>query len=140
VWAQLTGASDATLIAVLSDVDPQRQSTQLTAGFLLASQRAVDPKLSTYAGRVMIRPWHPFTKASQQPVTPDKPTLYEIEIYPTSNVFKAGHRIRVTIATANTPATASPVPDLLNETAGQLRILRGPQHDSYVQLPLIRAR
>jgi putative CocE/NonD family hydrolase len=137
VWAQLTGASDATLVAVLSDVNPQGKSTQLTAGFLLASQRAVDRNLSTYAHGVMIRPWHPFTQASQRPVTPGKPVPCEIEIYPTSNVFKAGHRLRLTIATANTPTTATPAPDLLNEAGGELRILHGPTYDSYVQLPVI---
>jgi putative CocE/NonD family hydrolase len=137
VWAELSGASDATLVGVLSDVNPQGQSTQLTAGFLQASQRAVDPKLSTYADGVMNRPWHPFTRASQEPVTPNEPTLYEIEVYPTSNVFKAGDRIRLTIGTANTPSTATPVTDLQNQAGGQLRILRGPTHGSYVQLPAI---
>jgi putative CocE/NonD family hydrolase len=139
VWAKLNGASDATMIAVLSDVNPQGQSNQLTAGYLLASQRKVDRKLSTYAHGVMIRPWHPFTQAAQQPVTPNKPQLYQIEIYPTSNVFKAGDRIRLTIGTANTPGTAAPAPDLANELGGQLQVLRGPTYDSYVQLPVIPA-
>ena len=137
IWAELNGATDATLIATLSDVNRQGQSDQLTAGYLLASQRAVNPRLSTYAHGVMIRPWHPFTRASQRPVTPNDPELYQIEIYPTSNVFRTGDRIRLTIATANTPGTATPLPDLLNETGGQLRVLRGPTYDSYVQLPVI---
>ena len=139
IWAELSGASDATLIGVLSDVNPQGQSNQLTAGYLLASQREVDPTLSTYSHGVMIRPWHPFTKASQSPVPPNDPELYQIEIYPTSNVFKAGDRIRLTIATANTPGTVTPVPDLLNQAGGQLRVLRGPTYDSYLQLPVIPA-
>ena len=139
VWAELSGATDATLIAVLSDVNPQGQSNQLTAGYLLASQRAVDTRLSTHARGVMIRPWHPFTQASQKPVPPNQPELYRIEIYPTSNVFKAGDRIRLTIGTADTPATLAPVPDLLNEAGGQLLVLRGPTHASYVQLPVIPA-
>jgi len=138
VWAELSGASDATLVGVLSDVDPSGASNQLTAGFLLASQRKVDPNLSTYGpGHVMIRPWHPFTRDSQEPVPPNDPQEYRIEIYPTSNVFKAGHRIRLTIGTADTPATMTPVPDLLNELGGTVRMLRGPQYPSYVQLPLI---
>ncbi|MDX6641651.1 MAG: uncharacterized protein QOF12_2662 [Solirubrobacteraceae bacterium] len=137
IWAELAGASDATLIAVLSDVNPQGQSTQLTAGYLLASQRVVDHRRSTFASGVMIRPWHPFTQESQQPVTPNDPASYDIEIYPTSSVFKAGDRIRLTIATANTPATATPLPDLANEVGGQLRVLRGPAYDSFVRLPVI---
>ena len=38
--------------------------------------------------------------------------------------------------TADTPAT-TPVPDLLNELGGTVRMLRGPQYPSYLQLPLI---
>jgi uncharacterized protein len=140
VWAELSGASDATLVGVLSDVSPSGASNQLTAGFLLASQRKIDPALSTYGpGHVMIRPWHPFTKESQEAVPPNDPQEYRIEIYPTSNVFKAGDRIRLTIGTSDTPATAPPLPDLLNELGGTVRVLRGPQYPSYVQLPLIPA-
>jgi len=58
------------------------------------------------------RPWHPFTRASQQPVTPNDANEYQIEIYPTSQVFKKGHQIRLTIGTADTPATSPPLPAL----------------------------
>ncbi len=140
VWATLTGASDATLVAVLSDVDSSGASNQVTAGFLLASQRALDPGLSTLTpdGQV-IRPWHPFTQSSQQLVTPNDPQEYQIEIYPTSNVFKAGHRIRLTIATADTPATSTPVPDLANEGGGAIELLHGRAYPSHVLVPLIGA-
>src|SRR4029077_11322463 len=118
LWAKLS-TTDATLVAVLSDVEPSGASDQITAGFLMASQRAVDPKLSTYTQyngeRLMIRPWHPFTKASQQAVAPNEPTEYKIEIYPTSTVIKAGDRLRLTIGTANTFSDAPPLPTLGQE-------------------------
>jgi len=112
VWAELTGAKDATLVAVLSDVDPSSgASNQITAGFLQASQRAVDPSLSTYGPKqVLIRPWHPFTRDSQQPVTPNDPQLYRIEVYPTDAIVKKGDSLRLTIGTADTPATSAPLP------------------------------
>src|SRR3954467_2360347 len=114
VYAELAGAKDATLVAVLSDVDPASgSSNQITAGFLLASQRAVDPAKSTFSpGGLLIRPWHPFTRESQQPVIPNDANEYQIEIYPTSQVFKKGHEIRLTIGTANTPGTSVPLTDL----------------------------
>lgn len=138
LWAKLAGASDATLVGVLSDVDSSGASNQVTAGFLLASQRALDPGLSTLTpdGQI-IRPWHPFTQASQQAVTPGQPQEYQIEIYPTSNVFKAGHRIRLTVATADTPATSTPTPDLTNEAGGSLQMLFAPAYPSHVLVPLI---
>jgi uncharacterized protein len=139
LWAELS-ATDATLVAVLSDVEPSGASNQITAGFLMASQRAVDPKLSTYAttptGKLMIRPWHPFTKASQQPVTPGQPTEYKIEIYPTSAVVKAGDRLRLTIGTANTFSDAPSLPTLGNELGGTISVMHGPGHDSTLQLPI----
>jgi putative CocE/NonD family hydrolase len=137
VYAELTSAKDATLVAVLSDVDPSSgSSNQVTAGFLLASQRAVDPAKSTYSpDGLLIRPWHPFTRASQQPVTPGDANEYQIEIYPTSQVFKKGHEIRLTIGTADTPATSTPLPDLVNET-GTMTLLHGPGYPSNVLLPV----
>jgi putative CocE/NonD family hydrolase len=136
VWAKLS-ATDATLVAVLSDVEPSGATNQITAGFLMASQRAVDPTLSTYATRrLMIRPWHPFTKATQQAVTPNQPTEYKIEIYPTSAIVKSGDRLRLTIGTANTFSSAPPLPDLGNELGGTVTVLHGGAYDSNVLLPV----
>jgi len=139
LWAQLS-ATDATLVAILSDVEASGASNQITAGFLMASQRAIDPKLSTYAqtpkGKLMIRPWHPFTKAGQQPVAPNQPTEYKIEIYPTSAIVKAGDRLRLTIGTANTFSSAPPLPDLGNELGGTITLLHGGQYPSNVTLPI----
>jgi hypothetical protein len=136
LWAELS-TTDATLVGVLSDVGPSGTSNQLTAGFLMASQRAVDAKLSTRnAEHVIIRPWHPYTKASQQPVTPNQPTEYKIEIYPTSAVIKAGDRLRLTIGTANTFSDVPPLPVLGNELGGTITVLHGPRYDSNLLLPI----
>jgi uncharacterized protein len=137
VWAELS-ATDATLVAVLSDVEPSGASNQLTAGFLMASQRAVNAKLSTYTPEhLMIRPWHPFTKQSQQAVTPNQPTEYKIEIYPTSANIKAGDRLRLTLGTANTFSSAPPLPDLGQQLGGTITVLHGGRYDSNLQLPTV---
>ena len=136
VWAELT-STDATLVGVLSDVNVSGASNQVTAGFLLASQRAIDKRRSNYGPHhVLIRPWHPFTQKSQKPVTPNDPAVYRIEIYPTDAIFKKGDRLRLTIGSANTPDTATPVPDLANEAGGEIRVLNGGAYASKVLLPL----
>jgi putative CocE/NonD family hydrolase len=136
VWAELT-SKDATLIGVLSDVAPSGESNQISAGFLLASQRAVDPARSTFApDGTMIRPFHPFTRASQTPVTPNDPALYRIEIYPTSAIFKKGDQIRLTVATANTPSTSPPISVAADSLGGEIRVLHGGRYDSHVLLPV----
>jgi putative CocE/NonD family hydrolase len=135
LWAKLS-STDATLIAVLSEVEPSGASNQLTAGFLLASQRAVDPALSTYGpNHLTIRPWHPFTKESQHAVTPNEPAEYNVEIYPTSAIVKAGDRLRLTIGTANTFTTLTPLPNLGQELGGTITLLHDSQHASNVLLP-----
>jgi uncharacterized protein len=135
LWAKLS-TTDATLVAVLSDVEPSGASNQITAGFLMASQRAVDPALSTYGPKgLLIRPWHPFTKASQKAVPLNEPTEYKIEIYPTSEVIKPGDRLRLTIGTANTFSDVPNVPTLGQEAGGSITVLHGPRYDSTVLLP-----
>jgi putative CocE/NonD family hydrolase len=139
VWAELS-SKDAMLIGVLSDVGASGASSQVSAGFLLASQRAIDPRRSNYGPHhVMIRPYHPFTRESQKAVPANDPQLYRLEIYPTSQLFKKGERLRLTINTANTPGTLAPVPDLVNQLGGQITVLHGGRYGSSLQLPVVPA-
>jgi uncharacterized protein len=137
LWASIS-TTDATLVAVLSEVEPDGKSEQITAGFLEASQRAVDPSLETYGPKhTVIRPWHPFTKESQQAVTPNEPSEYDIEIYPTGVIVPAGDRLRLTIGTANTVVGTPTLPTLGQELGGTITLLHGGGHDSYLQLPAV---
>jgi len=137
LWASIS-TSDATLVAVLSEVEPSGKSEQITAGFLQASLRATDPSLATYGPKhIVTRPWHPFTKESQQAVTAGQPTEYNVEIYPTGVVVPAGDRLRLTIGTANTFTGTPTLPTLGQELGGTITLLHGGAHDSYVQLPVV---
>jgi hypothetical protein len=84
----------------------------------------------------MVRPWHPFTKASQQAVTVNQPAEYKVEIYPTSAVIKPGHRLRLTIGTANTFSDAPPLGVLGSELGGTVTLLHGGRYDSNLLLPV----
>ena len=57
-------------------------------------------------------PYHPFTADSVQPLVPGEPSLLEFDFYVMSNVFKKGHRIRLTLNFADSRATPkrSPAP------------------------------
>ena len=71
--------------------DIQPASRVVTKGWLRASHRAVDPKLSTeYA------PWH--THADPQPLEPGAVTQIEVAVMPTAYRFKRGNRIRIDLA------------------------------------------
>ena len=136
VWAELT-SKDATLV--------ERAPRRRPVGRVEPGHRGL-PAREPARGRsgpivvrperhVMIRPFHPFTRESQQPVTPNDPALYRIEIYPTSAIFRKGDRIRLTIGSADTPATSPAVPALADSLGGEIRVLHGGRYESHVLLP-----
>ncbi len=83
----------------ISKTLPERE---LTRGWLKASHRALDPERSK-----PWKPWHPLTRAAQKPVTPGEVTTYSVEILATANLFRAGHRICIEIASADMPTGVS---------------------------------
>lgn len=111
VYMSSTG-SDSTVEATIADVAPDGTPSDVTSGTLVASLRsvistpcttAVVINCSVYLDGKSIQPWHPYTKASQQPLAAG--TIYElrIEIFPTSQTFEPGHEMRVTLTTSDVP-------------------------------------
>jgi hypothetical protein len=68
-------------------IDPH---TPVAQGWLRASQRKLDPKISKE-----YRPYH--THDEVQPLTPGEAVPLEVELWPTSIVVPAGHRIALTV-------------------------------------------
>lgn len=91
---------DADLFAVLRVFSPELTEvtfqgaidphTPVAQGWLRASHRKLDPALSTAC-----RPYHSHDEV--QPLTPGTPVDLDIELWPTSIVVPAGHRIALTI-------------------------------------------
>ncbi len=78
-----TGAVDADFTAKLIDVAPDGYARNLTDGILRGRYRE--------------------SKAKAKLLTPGEVYEYTIDLWATSNVFKASHRIRVEIASSNFP-------------------------------------
>ena len=140
IWISSTN-TDAQVVATLSDVDASGASSQITAGTLVASLRALTPApcgsivtdCSIYAKGALIEPWHPYTRASQVALTSGEPTQLEIEIFPTTAVIQPGHSLRLTIGTGDFPhetPTVSTVVDSLGIDTLDL----GPDHPSSIYL------
>jgi putative CocE/NonD family hydrolase len=127
-------------VATIEDVSPDGRSDPLTSGALLGSFRALD-KANTWTapnGRPML-PYHPFTRASSQPVSPGQLTRYDIEVFPTFAELAAGHRLRLTITTADLPhllPDAQAGPTLLG---GVYTVGRNSTAPSFIELPLAPA-
>jgi putative CocE/NonD family hydrolase len=105
------------LVAELEDVTPSGASYPLSEGALLGSMRAVDPSRSWTAHGITLLPFHPYTQASSRPVSPGAVTEYQIEIFPTLATIAKGNRLRLTLATADTPHL-TPLPAQLPQLFG----------------------
>jgi predicted acyl esterase len=118
----------------LTDVHPDGRSEWITDGYLRASLRAVDPErsLRDEDGEI-VRPFHPFT--AREPVPAGEPVEYLIELVPTSNVFAAGHRLRLDVL----PIAGGGLDSLVTGGVGVVEVLRGPGGSS-LTLPVIPDR
>jgi predicted acyl esterase len=105
---------------------------------LEGNQRALDRSRTWYGqgGRPLL-PYHPYTKAAQKPAPTGKVTRYDVEIFPTFDTLARGHRLRVTISTADFPhalPTLAQAPGLL---LGVYSLQHSRNYASSVELPLI---
>jgi putative CocE/NonD family hydrolase len=123
-----SSAPDADLIARIDDVATDGTHTYVgIEGRLRASLRAMArPPYDTLG-----LPWHPFTQASSQPLTPGVPVEVQLEFLPTSYIFKAGHRIRLALQFSDSRSTARLDP------APEVTLIHGPDAPSMIELPII---
>ena len=133
-------------------IDPH---TPVAQGWLRASQRKLDPKISKE-----YRPYH--THDEIQPLTPGEPVPLEVELWPTSIVVPAGHRIALTVRGRDYEwgkATGARLSNFKNELrgcgpflhddprdrppavfGGKNTLHTGPEQQSYVLVPVVPAR
>jgi uncharacterized protein len=137
-WISTT-AQDANLIARVDDVDPNGQAFALTAGLQDAQARAVDATRTRTLDQVPIEPWHPYTYASRQPVVSGDVVEVQIEVFTTSALIQAGHRLRVAIGASDFPPSVPPLPDLFQSLIGVLSIHSDATTPSSVVLPVVPA-
>jgi predicted acyl esterase len=126
LWLQTT-ANDADVIARIDDVAPGTQRYVSIEGRQRASLRATAKAPYNNLGL----PWHPFTQTSLQPLVPGKSVQVSFDLFATSYVFKAGHRIRLTLQFADSRST----PKL--DPAPTVTVLHNKEMPSALVLPII---
>lgn len=124
-----SSATDADVFVYLEEVDPDGKAHYVSEGMLRVSNRATgDP------GYNMIGlPHHPGFRRDQKPLVPGEPVELAIDLYPTSRLFAAGHRIRITVAGADRENARTPQ----LTPAPTLTVWRQPGRASWVDLPVI---
>jgi putative CocE/NonD family hydrolase len=147
----LAGPIDATLYATsnrpdtefvvnVEDVAPNGTSTPLTSGALLGSFRKLDGSRTWRAGDGKpLLPYHPYTRASQTAVPTGQATRFDIEVFPTFARLTAGHRLRVTITTSDTPHLLPTPAQTANLAGGVYAVQHNAAAASFVELPLAPA-
>jgi uncharacterized protein len=127
--ASSTG-TDTDWLVFLADEAPDGKVRELSKGWLRASHRTVDPAKSTPAV-----PYHPHSGA--EPLTPGEVYEFAIEIWPTCNVFKPGHRIRLEIANSDSITATSGRPHVTLRNRVTNTIYEGGRKASRLVVPVI---
>ncbi|MBN1202467.1 MAG: CocE/NonD family hydrolase [Anaerolineae bacterium] len=124
-------AEDADVYVYLEEVEADGTSTYITEGVLRASHRATSEPPFAYMGL----PYHRSFEEDIAPLTPGEPVELLIDLLPTSNIFDAGHRIRITI----TGADADNYATLGLDPPPTISLYLGGEKSSSVTLPVIPA-
>jgi predicted acyl esterase len=101
----LAEREDVQWVVEVNDVFPMGRAKNITSGWLSAAHRPYNPANPTKTDPAYTD-FDPFYNYSDKnPDTISENTIYEyvVEIWPTSNVFKKGHRIRVSISASDFP-------------------------------------
>jgi predicted acyl esterase len=142
-------APDLKEVVFMGAIDPH---TPVAQGWLRASHRKLDPRLSTE-----YRPYH--THDEKQPLKPREIVGLDVEIWPTSIVVPAGYRIALTVRGKDyewQKSTGARLSNFKNELlgcgpflhddprdrpasvfGGKVTLHLGPQQQSYILLPII---
>lgn len=153
LWVSST-ADYGDFFVYLEDVDEEGESNYVTEGILRAGFAGIVPEedlLPPDAG-IDVKPdlsYHGFKQTDYVDVIFAGGNMVElvIDLYPTSWVFKKGHRIRVSIACADWPTfdlhpKLSPTNDP-NDPANiipTITVYRDANHPSHIELPVIPSK
>jgi hypothetical protein len=119
-----TDAPDTDFTVKLVDVYPDGRAINIQDGIVRALYRDNDP-------------------LSPTPLTPNTVERYDIDLWATSIVFKAGHRLRIEISSSNFPRynrnlnTGLPVPDATLAVPANQSIYHTAMYPSHILLPVI---
>lgn len=145
LWVEAPGADDMDLFVAIQKLGPDGEivpfvfyalydNGPVALGWLRASHRELDPKRSTPE-----QPVHLHTR--EIPLPPGEPTPVEIEIWPSSTLFRAGESLRVVVKGRDIYDQAPPnLPFARHEdtrNAGPHVIHTGGTYDSHLLIPVI---
>lgn len=102
---QLMNQKDVQWVVELNDVFADGRARNITSGWLSAAHRPYDPYHPTKMdpAYTAFDPFYDHPDQQPQLIAEDTVYPYVVELWPTHNVFKKGHRIRVSISASDVP-------------------------------------
>ncbi|MBK8971694.1 MAG: CocE/NonD family hydrolase [Hahellaceae bacterium] len=139
IWVSTTGVAGNVSVRV-DDIDPSGKASPISNGLLNLKARAVDSSRSRTLDGQMIQPWHPFTESASKSVYPASVMKVQVEIFPTSAVIKAGHKLRIAVGPSNVPqGIATGIDGLLQMFPGLMTVYSDSMRPSSVVIPTVPA-
>lgn len=101
----LADKKDVQWVVEVNDVFPAGRAKNITSGWLAASNRPYNPANPTQVdpAYTAFDPFYSFSDENPNEIVEDTVYQYVVEIWPTTNVFKKGHRIRVSLSASDFP-------------------------------------
>ncbi|MFI5780326.1 CocE/NonD family hydrolase [Nocardia sp. NPDC051570] len=132
-----TPGRDGQLTVRVEDLAPDGNVTFLTAGWQSLSLRKLDESRSEIRDGLIVRPWHPYTEDSVEPVPANIPVPVDIEVLPTAAVIAPGHTLRVAIQTEDFPHLTPPIPQELASIGAGITISHDTAAPSWITLSTV---
>lgn len=130
LWIQCS-ADDIDFFAYIEEVEPDGRATYITDGCLRASHR----RLSVPPHSRMGLPYHRGFAQDRESL-PDEPCEIVFDLYPTANLFEAGHRMRLSITCADCDNNQTPKVN----PAPEVTIFRDSERPSRILIPVSKER
>jgi predicted acyl esterase len=145
LWATCS-TLDTDFFVVVADIDPRGTVQYLQRGLLRASHRTLDREKSysivQQGKETLVRPRH--THKAPQPLLPNQPYRFDIEVFPVGHLFRSGHHLAVQISQPpkGDPVTrhrdGDPAYEYTSDPPpGVVTVLRDAEHPSSVLLPIL---
>ncbi|HZD90283.1 MAG TPA: CocE/NonD family hydrolase [Pseudolabrys sp.] len=116
----------------IMETGQQGSPVPVAKGWLRVSHRELDPALT--------RPYRPYHKHQRRLyLTPGEIVKVEVEIWPTSMVFKKGHRIRLDVQPRDGVGSQGYMHYHADYNSGRNTVHAGGPYESYLLLPVIPA-
>ena len=131
LWIK-SSAPDVDLQVTLSEIRPDGNETYVQTGWLRTSRRKLDEARST-----VLRPWHTHLEVDAAPLPEGEFVEARVEIFPFAHAFRAGSRVRITVAAPGGDRPLWKFRALDYDEEVSVEIAHSPEHPSRVVLPVV---